>query len=186
MLMFLLQGGSGRSLGTATNEDTHLIWGYRLGRQSAYLHFFHFRSWQPAKPRTGMTVYWFSQPAFLFQQEPSLDIFNRNHRSTVCTGTIARISLFCSSVEDPCSVTAICNFPFFLRYFWYSVRTEFPGLSMRTEHQLLNLIFHWTLVGLDLLFGVFCTPGTLHITIREVVLIQVCVKSPWACKGVCV
>ena len=35
-------GGSGRSLGTATNEDTHLIWWYRFGRQSAYLQcFFH-------------------------------------------------------------------------------------------------------------------------------------------------
>ena len=30
-------GGSGRSLGTATNEDTHLIWWSRLGRQSVYL-----------------------------------------------------------------------------------------------------------------------------------------------------
>ena len=35
-------GGSGRSSGTATNEDTHLIWWYRLGRQSAYLHHFSF------------------------------------------------------------------------------------------------------------------------------------------------
>ena len=33
-------GGSGRSFGTATNEDTHLIWWYRLGRQSAYVHQF--------------------------------------------------------------------------------------------------------------------------------------------------
>ena len=33
-------GGSGRSFGTATSEDTHLIWWYRLGRQSAYLHHF--------------------------------------------------------------------------------------------------------------------------------------------------
>ena len=31
----------------------------------------------------------------LFKQEPSLDFFNRNHRSTVFTG-------------NPCSVTAIC------------------------------------------------------------------------------
>ena len=30
-------GGSGRSLGTATNEDAHLIWWSRLGRQSVYL-----------------------------------------------------------------------------------------------------------------------------------------------------
>ena len=30
-------GGSDRPFGTATNEDTHLIWWYRLGRQSAYL-----------------------------------------------------------------------------------------------------------------------------------------------------
>ena len=37
-------GGSGRSFGTATNEDTHLIWWYRLGRQSAYLHQFSFPS----------------------------------------------------------------------------------------------------------------------------------------------
>ena len=50
--------------------------------------------------------------SILFQQEPSLDSFNRNHRSTVFTGTIARLSLFCSSIEDPCSVTAICILKF--------------------------------------------------------------------------
>ena len=38
----VIAGGSGRSLGTATNEDAHLIWWYRLGRQSAYLHPFSF------------------------------------------------------------------------------------------------------------------------------------------------
>ena len=37
------RGGSGRSLGTATNEDTHLIWWYRLGRQSAYLQHYGFQ-----------------------------------------------------------------------------------------------------------------------------------------------
>ena len=31
-------GGSSRSLGTATNKETHLIWSSRLGRQSVYLH----------------------------------------------------------------------------------------------------------------------------------------------------
>ena len=40
----ILAGGSGRSFGTATNEDTHLIWWYKLGRQSAYLHQFLFPS----------------------------------------------------------------------------------------------------------------------------------------------
>ena len=39
---YKLAGGSGRSLWTATNEDTHLIWWYRLGRQSAYLDQFSF------------------------------------------------------------------------------------------------------------------------------------------------
>ena len=38
-----LAGGSGRSLGTATNEDTHLIWWYRLGRQSACLQHYGFQ-----------------------------------------------------------------------------------------------------------------------------------------------
>ena len=38
-----LAGGSGRSLGTATNEDAHLIWWYRLGRQSAYLQHYGFQ-----------------------------------------------------------------------------------------------------------------------------------------------
>ena len=37
-------GGSPRSFGTATNEDAHLIWWYRLGRQSAYLHQFSISS----------------------------------------------------------------------------------------------------------------------------------------------
>ena len=51
-------GGSGRSLGTATNEDTCLIWWYRLGRQSAYLHQFSIsRPWLPAKPRTGTSIF---------------------------------------------------------------------------------------------------------------------------------
>ena len=92
-----------------------------------------------------------------FQQEPSLDF-----------------SLFCSPIEGPCSLTAICNFLIFPRYFDISVRTEFSGLSMRTEHQLLSINLHWNLLGSDLLFVVFCTPGTLHIRSREVVLIQVC------------
>ena len=35
--VFYKQGVSGRSLGTATNEDAHLIWWSRLGRQSVYL-----------------------------------------------------------------------------------------------------------------------------------------------------
>ena len=51
-------GGSGRSLGTATNEDTCLIWWYRLGRQSAYLHQFSIsRPWLTAKPRTGTSIF---------------------------------------------------------------------------------------------------------------------------------
>ena len=36
LLLGFTAGGSGRSLGTATREDTHLIWWYRLARQSAY------------------------------------------------------------------------------------------------------------------------------------------------------
>ena len=39
-LYFLQAGGSGRSLRTATDQDTHLIWSYRLGRQSAYVQHF--------------------------------------------------------------------------------------------------------------------------------------------------
>ena len=57
-LYFCQAGGSGRSFGTATNEDTHLIRWYRLGRQSAYLRQFSISHlWPPAKPRTGMSIF---------------------------------------------------------------------------------------------------------------------------------
>ena len=66
----------------------------------------------------------------MLKQEPSLESLHRSYRSTFyvwfnfkqepsCdrfTGAIARLSLFCQSIEDPCSVTAICNF-LFLQYY---------------------------------------------------------------------
>ena len=58
----------------------------------------------------------------MLKQEPSLESLHRSYRSTFYvwfnfkqepsrdrfTGAIARLSLFCQSIEDPCSVTAIC------------------------------------------------------------------------------
>ena len=76
-------GGSGRSFGTATNEDTHLIWWYRLGRQSAYLHQFSFFV-------NG------NRPS----QEPACRIFHNFH-------FLKRNSILCHFIE--CTVSAICH-----------------------------------------------------------------------------
>ena len=78
----------------------------------------------------------------LFQQEPSFDSFNRSHRSNFPVLFIDRRSLVGYRNLQFISYSII----------WHSVRTEPSGLSMGTEHQLLNLIFHWILGGLVLLF----------------------------------
>ena len=92
------------------------------------------RPWHPAKPRTGMPdILIFSTCIILFQQELSLDSFNRNHRSTFPVLFIDRRSLL-GYHNLPCLI--------FYDIVGYPVRIEPSDLCMRTEHQLLSLIFH--------------------------------------------
>ena len=92
-------------------------------------------TWRRAKPRTLSTIYLIST---IYDFECGVwtwFYFNRNHRSIVLhyflwTGTIARIDRFHrnhgstfpvgASIENPCSVTAICFISFLIRYsnFW--------------------------------------------------------------------
>ena len=95
---------------SSTNEDTASPWWYDEGTPLSRTCFFKFPIWHRAKPRTLLTTF-----LILFSNRNHRSIvhacfyFNRNHRSTVSIGAIARISLFCSSIEDPWLVTAICN-----------------------------------------------------------------------------
>ena len=94
---------------SSTNEDTASPWWYDEGTPSSRTCFFNFPRWHRAKPRTLPTTF-----LILFFNRNHRSIvnacfyFNRNYRSTVSTGAIARLSLSCSSIEDPCSGTAIC------------------------------------------------------------------------------
>ena len=162
-------GGSGRSLGTATNEDTHLIWWYRLGRQSAYLHFFQFRLWRPAKPRTGMTtrfVVRFHQSAVLFA------LFDTYFMSidSFCTQSELRFKLahsgnwqfgFRMLISDPYG-----GHEHLPHEYWASVANSLLPLNSRRVRFLV--------------FGVVVTTDAFHNKIRKVVSVQVCV-----CGGVC-
>ena len=70
-----------------------------------YLHFSiyrFFRRWQPAKPRTGVTTVLFDFESDVWTWFYS----NRNHRSTVLTGTIARQYSQAPSLDFPCLQTA--------------------------------------------------------------------------------
>ena len=64
---------------------------------------------------------------FLFQQEPPLDCqcfyFNRNHRSTVCTGTIARFFLFAHRSKIPVRLPQSAIY-FYFRTVLFDIQSE--------------------------------------------------------------
>ena len=92
-------GGHGSINQSVANEAPHMILGYHQVRLVTYLHCFSCE-WRPAKPRTGLTIFLLFNSSVLtgtfarqFQQEPSLDSFDRNHRSTFPVLFIDRRSL---------------------------------------------------------------------------------------------
>ena len=88
MLMFLQQGAVAPLQVYCQRRHLHLVVISGLISQT-YLHFSiyrFFRRWQPAKPRTGVTTVLFDFESDVWTWFYS----NRNHRSIVLTGTIAR------------------------------------------------------------------------------------------------